>query len=368
MNAPRAASKADPSDIRVINRLLMFDLLFPQNRMSRAELGRQTGLSRVAASEAASDMLDKAILRESGTDEREGRGKRGRLLTIDPDVWRIVSIDLSQPYVMRGALVNLQGHIVHRMELPLEAANTVSLDDVIDTIRELIDRASDHVLGIGISIPGVVTTEGRVMLSANLGWKNLELRDLIEGEFGVHTRVCNDANTALLAERFLGDGSPDSLFIQITSGIGAAVLVDDKIVYGIGHAAGEIGHVVVEPNGPECPCGKRGCLETLISAPVLHAKLINEPDQRQEILTHAGELLGTALSMPTSLLDLSDVAIYGPADIVGETFLSAAEQTVNRLTSSQFHTPTRVRRCEQGDDIVLLGQAVAVMQARVGRL
>lgn len=368
MAATHFDRKADPSDVRAANRLLMFDLLFPENRMSRAELGRSTGLSRVAASEAVADMLDKHILRETGTDERAGRGKRGVLLAIDPDVWRVVTLDLSQAYVLRGALVNLCGRIVTRLETPLDSPDQVDLDDVIDMVRRLLALAGDHVLGVGVSIPGVVTREGRVVLSSSLGWHDVELRDLLEGEFGLPTRVCNDANTAMLAERFLGSGTPNSMFVRITRGIGAAVLVGDQLVYGEGYAAGEIGHVVADPNGPECSCGKRGCLEALISASALRERIAQAPDKRREILERAGELLGQTLATSVSLLDVTDVAVYGPADIVGDAMIEGAQREIDQLTASIYQPPAHIRRCEQGDDIVLCGQAMSIIQARVSRL
>lgn len=368
MTFRRSGSKADPSDVRAANRLLMFDLLFPNRTMSRVELGRQTGLSRVAASEAVGDMLDKYILREIGVDERSGRGKRAVMLAINPDVWRIVSVDLSQPYVLRGALVNLCGSIMQRMEVPLEDENRVELDDVFDIIRRLLAQAGDHVLGIGVAVPGVVTKEGRVVQSTNLGWFDLELRDMIEGEFVLHTTVCNEVSVALLAERFLGNGSSDCLFVRLSRGIGAAVLVNDQLVYGTSYAAGEIGHAVVNPQGPQCACGKRGCLETMISALKLHKSLEREPERRREILEEAGATLGDALAIPTCLLDVGDIAVFGPADVVGDTFLDAATQRLAALTDSHFHHAPKVRRCELGDDIVLCGQGVAVIQSRVARL
>lgn len=368
MTFRRSGSKADPSDVRAANRLLMFDLLFPNHTMSRVELGRQTGLSRVAASEAVGDMLDKRILREIGIDERSGRGKRAVMLAINPDVWRIVSVDLSQPYVLRGALVNLCGGIVQRVEVPLEDEGRVDLDEVFDLIRSLIAQAGEHVLGIGVAVPGVVTREGRVVQSTNLSWSDFELRDMIEGEFVLRTMVCNEVRVALLAERFLGKGSSDCLFVRLARGVGTAVLVNDQLVYGTSYAAGEIGHAVVDPEGPQCACGKRGCLETLISAVRLHKLLEQEPGKRREILEGAGVVLGDALAMPTCLLDVDDVAVFGPADVVGDTFLDAATCRLSELTDSRFHHAPKVRRCELGDDIVLCGQAVAVIQARVARL
>lgn len=280
----------------------------------------------------------------------------------------MVTLDLSQLYVLRGALTDLRGHIVSRLETPLESPDQVDLDDVIDMARRLLARAGEYVLGIGVSIPGVVTREGRVVLASSLGWHDVELRDLLEGEFGLPTRVCNDANMAMLAERYLGSGKPNSMFIRLSRGLGAAVLVGDELVYGEDYSAGEIGHVIAKENGPECTCGKRGCLESLISASKLRERITAEPERRRDILAEAGRMLGRALATSISLLDVTDVVIYGPNDIVGKAMLDDAQETIDHLTGSMYQHRAIVRRCELGDDIVLCGQAMSIIQNRVARL
>ena len=140
------------------------------------------------------------------------------------------------------------------------------------------------------------------------------------------------------------------------------MLLGDVPVFGENHAGGEIGHISLDPQGPPCACGKRGCLERLVSATSLHARLQRSDERmRASILREAGTYLGTALSMPVGLLDLADVCVYGQSDIDNDTLLSAAQAQLDLLTGSSFHTRTIIRRCECEGEITLRGEALSVL-------
>ena len=184
----------------------------------------------------------------------------------------------------------------------------------------------------------------------------------INEHFGIDTTVSNDATSAMLTERFFGQGGPNMLFVRMDSGLGSAILLSDTPVIGELHAAGEIGHISIDLNGPLCPCGKRGCLETMISADALRKQMANvDDDERQAILARAGRYLGQALAMPAGLLDMSDVCIFGQPDIINTTFIDAAQAYLDASTSSSFHKHTVIRRCECGPDITVQGEAIAVL-------
>jgi predicted NBD/HSP70 family sugar kinase len=361
--------KSAPSDIRRNNIQAIFDLLFPTEQMSRAELGRRVGLSRMATSEVVKEMVENHLLREVGIDTRKGRGKRSVVLAIDTNYWRIVSLDVSQQvaeqFTIRGALTDLCGRIVERIEIPSESAEAIHPSTVLDVCDRLLALSDRPILGIGVAIPGVVNDEGTVIRSVILGWSQEPLRESLEKKFGIPTTVGNDTNMALIAERFFGGCSPNSMFIKINQGIGSAVSVNDEIVKGHDFAAGEIGHVVIDPSGPECVCGKRGCLEAILSAPKLRQRVAENPDHRTQILSDAGQQLGRALSMPIGLLDLSDISVFGPPEIVGEAFLGSMREELDADVSTDYHTPPSLHRCQQGEDVTLRGQAVSVIRTFV---
>lgn len=200
--------------------------------------------------------------------------------------------------------------------------------------------------------------------STILGWRDVNLKDCVERHCGLPTTVDNDTDSAMLAERFFGQADSDLVFLRIRRGIGAAVLVNDIPLVGENNAGGEIGHIVIDPDGPQCACGKRGCLERLVSATALYPRLeqAGSDEERNAILAEAGRHLAKALATPIGMLDMSDVCINGPEDIITQAFLDAAQEQLDHDTRSSFHVPTRLRRCTQDDDITLRGEAICVVR------
>lgn len=356
-----AQTKTVPSDIRARNIMAAFNLLFPSTTMSRSELGKRLGLSRMATTDVTGEMLDDRIIREVGEDTRSGRGKRSVLLGIDTSYWRIISIDLSQHYVIKGALTDLGGRIIDRLEIPVED-DVMPFDPIIDAAKRLLTMSPQPVLGIGLAVPGVVTPEGNVTSAVQLGWKNIDASTLLHEATELPVCVCNATNMALLAERFFGEGSDNSMLIRIGAGVGASLCVNGQIVEGDHYMAGGIGHVVVDPEGPACACGKRGCLEAYLSTNNLYAQIAADPSRRSEILTGAGQLLGRVMATPLALLNLHDVSIDAPADIGGETFLNAMGGELSAAMNTAYMTIPQLHRCQVGADASLRGQAISIIR------
>ncbi|KFI64177.1 ROK family protein [Bifidobacterium cuniculi] len=360
-------TKTVAADIRTRNIMAAFRLLFPAARISRSELGRQLGLSRMAANEVTREMLDEHIIREIGEDTRTGRGKRSQVLAIDTAHWRVLSVDLSEPYVLKGAVVDLCGRIVDRTEIPSDDPERADFEDVTALSRQLMDMAGDApVLGLGLAVPGIVDADGNVIHAVHLGWHDLPARQRLEDALQVPVLVGNATDAALLAERHFGEGSDNSMLIRIGAGVGASLCVNGEIVEGQHYMAGEIGHVVVDPNGPDCACGKRGCVEAYLSTTNLYAQIAADPAARIEILTGAGQMLGRIMAVSLGLLDLGDVALDAPADIAGEAFLNGMRgELSSAMTSHTSHHIPRLHRCQVGSDASLRGQAIAVIHRLV---
>lgn len=361
---PGRGTKASPSDVRRLNRSLIFNLLFPSARRSRAELGRLTGLSRVAVSDVVGDMLDEGLIRENGhASPATGKGKRATLLSVDTTRLRIIGIDLSQEWMIQGAVTDLLGVPQQHMEIALGPDNRIDVDAIIQLVDQLrADLDDDTVIGIGIAVPGVVC-DGVIRESTALGWRDIDLGAVLEARFTVPVVVANDVVCAMLTERFFGRGGPNLMFVKIGRGVGSATLINDVPVVGEHHAGGEIGHISIDPEqGPECPCGKRGCMERLISAPALRARLVGVDEAAHAAIIHeAGERFASAMAMPVGLLDVTDICLHGPADVVNNTFLDAAQERLDAMTRSKFHTRTTIRRCQCGADITLRGASIATV-------
>ncbi len=183
----------------------------------------------------------------------------------------ILALDFGGTKLAAG-LVDIGSRDWWRYERRFSPMNADASTD-IEIMRSLIHPWLQHIkpVAIGVSFGGPVdASTGIVRLSHHVpGWENIPLKDLLEQEYGVPTSVDNDANVAALGEyRFGGGSGYDSLFyITVSTGVGGGWILNGQPWRGTGGMAGEIGHMVVDPAGPVCLCGKRGCVERLASGP-----------------------------------------------------------------------------------------------------
>mgnify|MGYP000897771522 CR=1 FL=1 len=364
-----APGKLLPSDARKHHRSLILQHLFEDGSYSRADLARMTGLARVTVSDVVSDLLEAGLVLELGVRPGTHMGKPATLVGVNVAGGYAVCLDLSDDTVLRGALVDLAGSRVETTEVDLDGAvGQAAVDKAIALARRLVETAPGRVLGIGVGTPGVVDLDGVVRRAPNLGWTNVDLRTEIEEALGYPTYVANDADTAALAEDTFGEGSGDGLLlVEIGHGVGAGILVDGALLRGPDGTAGEIGHVNVLADGPECSCGRRGCLEALVSAPRLRARIDGLSDaEAAGVLAAAGRQLGKILAPVTQALGLRDVVLSGPDELLDGPLLQAAESTVLALTRPFGDQHVRLRMSALGHDGVLAGAAAHVLGRELG--
>lgn len=364
----RPSSKVLPEQARAHNRSLVLQTLYRQGPLSRADLARETGLTRVTVGDLVADLIGEQLAHELGTRVDPPRpGKPATLVDLDRDAHRIIGIDLSDTAVFRGALIDLDGTILDRREA---SATGLTGEDAtaaaLALATELVALADRPVLGVGIGSPGVVDLAGTVLSAPNRGWVDEPLQARIQSALGLPVIVANDANAAALAEYGFGGASADLMLITVGYGVGAGLLLAGTPLFGSRFAAGEIGHVVVGTDGGDaCACGKRGCLETWLAVPRLRARIVaGEP--RQQVLRQAGERLGIALAPVVGALNLSEVVLSGPVELLDGTLAEATVATLRQRTMEQFHGDLTVRMTTLGDDIVMRGAAVMVLSARLG--
>ena len=368
--ALRPSAKVLPEHARGHNRALVLQSLFTTGQRSRADVARSTGLTRVTVSELVTELMAEGLLVEIGQRGGARPGKPAILLDIDHSSFQVVGVDLSDFAVFRGAVLDLRGNIVRRAELPLTGiTGQAALDRVVALTERLLALVSAPLLGIGVGSPGIVDLAGLVVTAPNLEWTNVPLQAYLFERFGVPVVVANDANAAVLAEHSFGDAREDLMLVRIGRGVGAGLLLGGGPLYGSRFAAGEIGHVVVGTDGGEqCSCGKHGCLETWIAVPRLEAELMDAPSEagRDDVLREAAGRLGIALAPIVGALNLGEVVLSGPGQILGGLFVDATLETIRSRTMAPFHGDLTLRLTTLGDDIVLRGAAVMVISARLG--
>jgi predicted NBD/HSP70 family sugar kinase len=366
--ALRKSGKVLPEHARSHNLSLVLQTLYRSGSQSRADIARETGLTRVTVSALVAGLITDGLILELGQREDARPGKPATLIDLNRTAFHIIGMDLSEHDVFRGAVLDLDGTILNRASVPLAGSTgEEAIAKVIGLASALVALTTAPILGIGVGSPGVVDLGGVVLSAPNLGWSDVALRARLEEHFDVPVLVANDANAAVLAEHSFGGAASDTMLITVGHGVGAGLLVGGTPLYGSRFAAGEIGHVVVGTDGGAvCACGKSGCLETWLSIPNLTAKLAEPNADRSAVLTEAGGRLGIALAPIVGALNLSEIILSGPTELLDGTLATATIETLRNRTMAEFHGFLTLRMTALGQDIVLRGAAVMVLSGQLG--
>ncbi|WP_136056035.1 ROK family transcriptional regulator [Microbacterium sp. K24] len=364
----RSRSKVLPEHARGHNRALVLQTLYHAGAMSRADLSRETGLTRVTISDLVAEFIADGIVIEMGVREAVGPGKPPILIDIDRVGHQIIGLDLSGPTAFEGAVLSLDGDVLERREVarPESPDGDAAYAAALELARTLVAASTQPLLGVGIGTPGVVRPDGVVLSSPNLGWSNFPLEAKLSVDLDLPVLARNDANAAVLAEYTFGDAKADFMLIKLGRGVGAGLITGSQPLLGSRFAAGEIGHVVVGTDGgPRCACGKDGCLEAWLSVSRMREALAADPGARDEILRDSGTRMAIAIAPIVAALDLSEVVLSGPADLLDGILIDAAIETLHARTLEGVFEDVVVRRTHQ-DDIVLRGAAVMVLSGQLG--
>ncbi len=383
------------------NTRLVLKIIYDSLEISRADIARQTGLTRPTVSDVVSDLLDTGLVEEVGYGPSTG-GKPPILLSVADDSRQLIGIDLASGE-FRGAVVNLRGETRQRINRPLDGQEgSAALDLAYDLIDDLVAAADAPLLGIGIGTPGLMdTVNGVVRWAVNLGWRDLPLRKLLQERYALPVYVANDCHAAALAEHTFGDGRDfDNLVvIKVEHGIGSGILIDGRLFYGDTFGAGEIGHVSVVENGEQCRCGNSGCLETVASARAIvkRARAIAKDSKGSElsqfshdrdritidtvcealeagdgaaerIVRDAGRHLGRAAANLIGVLSTRRILITGSVTCFGDALLSAIRDEMTRRSLGLVARETEIGLSTMGPDIVILGASALVLNYELGLL
>jgi predicted NBD/HSP70 family sugar kinase len=376
--ALRPTAKVLPEHIRLNNRTLVLQTLYRTGLQSRADLARETGLTRVTVSDLISELMGENLVIELGQRQEPRPGKPATLLDINRVAFQIVTLDLSGHTRLRGAVLSLDGVVLSSSGIDLaDARGEAAYDKVAELLAQVIARATAPILGVGIGSPGIVDRAGVVRNAPKLGWRDQPLQARLQNATGLPVRVVNDANAAVLAEHSFGGADHDLLLVKVGHGVGAGLLIGGRAIFGERFAAGEIGHVVVgTDDGPLCACGKSGCLEAWLSVPRLTSAIQDATDAAttaaeaelviDQILTEAGRRLGIILAPVVGALNLLEIVLSGPPELLDGTLSAATVETILSRTMATETGDLTLRMTEQGEDIVLRGAAVMVLSAQLG--
>ncbi len=379
------------SSLREFNRLRIVDFLRTNGTASRAELARRTGLSRSTVSTLVAYLQWRGLVVErAGQFAGEGQpGRPAALLELDPSAAAAVGIDFDHDKV-RVAVSDLSRSVLaeasapHDVDHDAQGALAIAAELVEQVLQEAgLDRA--RLLGVGVALAGPIDHDKGALHPSDVlpGWANVDAAGELEQRLETPAYVDNDANLGALAEVTLGAGrnARFAAYVSISSGIGAGIVVDGRPYHGHRGTAGEIGHVVVDPQGPICRCGNRGCLETLASGPAL-LKLVQdsrdgELSVREMIelardgdagcrraIADAGQVVGRVVAGLVNLFSPEMVVIGGDLGEAGDLMLDPLREAVQRDALPAAADGLKVVAGELGERANLLGAlALVLMQS-----
>lgn len=349
--------------------------------LSRAAVASRIGLTRAAVSTLVDELIRSGLLEELGP-ERPGRvGRPGSALAVSRSGPAGIGAEIGVDHLAVCA-VDLRGEV--RSRAVRYGANRGRapgpvIAELTALVRRVVAEAEGEGLwpaGLAVAVPGLVARDARTVVRApNLHWHDTDLGTLLPVDFPL--TVGNEANFGALAELWLGEGTPrDFLHVSAEIGIGAAVVVDGRLLHGTRGFAGELGHVPVRPDGPACPCGGRGCLEQYAGEEaVLRAAGLEPGEDRvgllaghaadddaavRQALHDAGEALGIALTGAVNLLDPEGVVLGGALAGLAPWLLPSLRDELARRTAGPA-CPVSVSRL--GPEGPLLGAAHSVVRA-----
>ena len=270
--------------------------------VSRGRFTEVLGSSRGKVSAEVARLTEAGLLAEEGLAESEG-GRRSSLLAIPRSAGLVVAVDIGATSVDVALTTLGSGIIAHKAESadvrlgPRQVLGRVK-EIVADLLEEQGARRGD-VLAVGVGVPGPVEQATGLLTVPPImpGWDRYPIREVLVREYAAPVFVDNDVNVMALGEHWggVGKGIANVIFVKVGTGIGSGIIIGDRLHRGPQGCAGDLGHVMVDPNGPTCTCGNRGCLEAMAAAPAMVAEaercaMRGESEIIAAVLKELGEL------------------------------------------------------------------------------
>ena len=376
--------------IRAINRSAVLNTIKNFGPISRTDIARRTGLSAATITGITTDLIEDSLVFEKEQGDSSG-GRRPILLALNPRGGFVVGLKLTEENVT-AALTDLEATVIAKQTILIE---DMSVDMVINSIVEVVEKLEhqasieqQNLYGVGIGLAGIIDADrGVLRYSPIFGWHDVPLVDLLQSRLKVPVFIDNDVNTFTLTERWFGKGQGVDNFLTVTvgRGIGMGIVVNGQLYHGVKGGAGEFGHTVINPEGPMCDCGKRGCLETYASDPALvraaktsfengkMKKAVNSINELQtlaeegdpgakNVYAKAGETLGRGIANLINVFNPELIIIGGEGVGAGELLFKPLCEAVENYVMPGLADDTEIKIELWNDDAWARGAAGLVLR------
>ncbi len=354
--------------------------------ISRAELGRRLGLSPASLTRLSKPFLEQGLFVEAAEPVQGAMGRPAKPLDVQVDARRIIGVKLTGDDAT-GVLTDLRATALAAAERPIDDHDPAAVVDVIaDLIDELAAESDRGVAGVGISIGGNVADQRVVLRAPFLGWRGVPLAELVEERVGVPVDIENDVTALTTAEQWFGAARGHDAFAVVTvgAGVGYGLVMHDRVVTTPDTGMGLGGHLPLDPGGPLCIDGHRGCSTAMLSIPsicsqvgvaggrevaydeVLELSALGHPVARS-VTDAAGRALGRMLAFIANLAMVDTVVLSGEGialwNVAGD--VARAALAADRDPEA---TPVEIHIDDAGFVSWARGAAAVAIQAALGRL
>ncbi|HEX8856137.1 MAG TPA: ROK family transcriptional regulator [Thermoleophilaceae bacterium] len=377
-----ASTSGSLESLRERNRMRVIDALRTKGAVSRADIARETGLSRSTVSSLIADLQSAGLVVErdgnGGPTSGPRGGRPGVLVALDSSAGAVLGLDFGHKH-LRVALADLSYSVITERftDLEVDTAAPEALDTATALASELIDESgmTGRVLAAGMGLPGPIDTDSGLVHSQSIlpSWVGLSPAAEMEKRLNLTVHLDNDANVGALGESTFGAsrGAEVMAYLRLSAGIGAGLVIKGRPFRGANGTAGEIGHVMIDPSGPICRCGNRGCLETVAAGPALcelvrrsHGQLtvaqLLALAQRgdaacQRVIADAGRAVGRAVADLCNYLNPNLVVVGGELSGAGDLVLEPIREAVRRFAIPAAADDVEIVAGTLGDRAELLG-------------
>jgi glucokinase-like ROK family protein len=254
--------------MRNTNKKLIFTCIKDNLIISKRIIAEKLGLSTTTVATVINELEIDNKIQSCGSAKSTG-GRKSILYEVNSTAGYAMGIDLQVDRIV-FVLLDFAGNLVSTKEIPLTNKSEWAVASVLNKVIPEFVRENnisvDKILGVGLGVPGIVNSQsGIINFAPNLEWENVNLRPLLKCQTPII--VENEANAAALGEKGFGVGrnTSDMIYVSVGMGVGCGIIIENKLFSGTSFNAGEFGHMTVEPDGPVCKCGKKGCWETFAS-------------------------------------------------------------------------------------------------------
>lgn len=389
------------TEVKLKNRSAVLRLLFQYGPISRAQISQMTGLTPPTITSLIGEMIDQGIVVETGDTDAPANGGAGRkrvLMDLKSDAKYELGIEFGAEATHIG-VSDLKGNLINQRSIPVVDGDAIDrIKGIAVAVQDVLSERNipiEKVLGIGVGVPGLVDRKrGLSRKSPNLGWENIKVKDIFEEVLPMPVLIENNVRCMALGEQFFGHGRQvdDMILFHVGVGIGCGIIIGGRVFHGSSEGAGEIGHTAVDINGPQCSCGKRGCLEALASGRAIaerarmllkdHAKIaddmaLNTSDitarsvslaaqagnlVAASILNDAGYYLGIGVANLINLFNPQMVVLHGGVLSSGQMILKPLLEAVASHVFSDRAGDVDIRLSAYGDELGVMGGCALVLQ------